>query len=415
MPTLTPRQPVRLSYPDAARLTEKTTVLSVIARLIASGSAQTRAQLVRHTGLARSSVTLAVDTLIAADVLVESGEDSTNRRGRPAVQLAISSEVGVIMVVDLTSNYAHIAIAQFDQEVVAQQRCVMDIKDGPQVCLDVISDELNEMLEGIDLSIHDAKALVISLPGPVDSRRGVPVRPPIMPGWDEFPVADVMSDRFGCPTLVDNDVNLMALGEARVLSPSQVPLLTVSVGTGIGGGLIMANGELHHGADGSACDIGHIRVPSGEQAMCNCGNVGCVEAIASGEAVTRRLRLATGDESLSQHDLERLVREGDSTATYLIRDAARTIGGVVTTLVHVFNPARIVIVGPLSEASDDLLAGIRSVVYQGALPLATRNLSLMHGSLGSYAALVGGLVAGIERVLSPEGILELIESRHSHS
>lgn len=390
-------------------------MLSVIARLVASGAAQTRAQLVRHTGLARSSVTSAVDILIAADVLLEAGEDSTNKRGRPAVQLAVSRKVGVIMVADLTSNYAHIAIAQFDQEVVAQHRFPMDIKDGPEVCLGIVSRELNEMLAGVDLTNHDAKALVVSLPGPVDSRRGVPVRPPIMPGWDEFPVADVMSDRFGCPTLVDNDVNLMALGEARALSSPQVPLLAVSVGTGIGGGLIMANGELHHGADGSACDIGHIRVSTDEKAMCNCGNMGCVEAIASGEAVTRRLRLATGDDSLSQHDLERLVQEGDSTATYLIRDAARTIGGVVTTLVHMFNPARIVIIGPLPEVSDDLLAGIRSVVYQGALPLATRNLSLMHGSLGSYAALVGGLVAGIERVLSSEGILDLIESQHSNS
>jgi predicted NBD/HSP70 family sugar kinase len=407
MPTLTPKHPVRLSRPEAPRISEHHSVLSAVARLVASGAARTRSQIVRETGLARSSVSAALDSLIRGGILVETGEESAGR-GRPAGALAMSADIGVVLVADLSPGSIQIAIAHVDQELVVREQIALDITDGPVTCLETVSAHFMYLLKSHGLTVDDVRALVLSLPGPVDIRRGVPVRPPIMPGWDEYPVADVMSERFGCPALVDNDVNLMALAEVRTLPLDQLPLLMIAVGTGIGGGMIMASGDLHHGADGAACDIGHIRVPNGEAIVCNCGNVGCVEAIASAEAITRQLRTVKRDESLTQLDLERLVREGDSEAIYLVRDAARTIGGVVAMLVHVFNPARIIIVGELTAASDDILAGVRSVVYQSALPLATRNLSLTHGVLGSSAALTGGLIVGIERVLSPEGIGELL-------
>ena len=128
------------------------------------------------------------------------------------------------------------------------------------------------------------RAAVIGVPGPVDDQHGIPVRPPIMPGWHAYPVAARLRRTFGCPVLLENDVNLRALGEARALPADQAPLLFVKVGTGIGGGLISGAGELHHGADGAAGDIGHVRVRGGPDVRCVCGNVGCIEALASASA-----------------------------------------------------------------------------------------------------------------------------------
>ena len=217
----------------------------------------------------------------------------------------------------------------------------------------------------------------------------------------------MMAERFGCAAQVDNEVNLMALGEARALPPEESPLLFLKIGTGIGGGIVSAAGELHRGSDGAAGDIGHIRAPGAHDVVCECGNVGCIEAVASAAAVLRHLGEAH-DGLRGTEDLARLLRDGDAMAVRLTRSAAETLGEVVATLVHFYNPKRIVLGGLIIAASDDVLAGVRSVVYRRALPLATRYLALAASTLGRSAGLAGGVVAAIENVLSPEGITGLV-------
>ena len=219
--------------------------------------------------------------------------------------------------------------------------------------------------------------LVIGLPGPVDISRGVAVKPPIMPGWDDFPIADTLHAEFGCPVLCENDVNLRALGEARAIAPDQSPLLYIKISTGIGGGLVTASGELYHGADGSAGDIGHVRVHGADEVLCACGNYGCVEAVAAAPAILSQLGRMTsppGQVPATLEELMEALRVNEKMTVGLVREAAGQVGEVVANLVHFYNPARIVVGGGLTVPSDDMLAGIRAVVYRRALPLATRNL-----------------------------------------
>jgi predicted NBD/HSP70 family sugar kinase len=230
-----------------------------------------------------------------------------------------------------------------------------------------------------------------------------------MPGWDGFGVAEHLQGRFRCPTLVDNEVNLMALGEARALPASQSPLLLIKVSTGIGGGLVLADGTLHHGTDGAAGDIGHVRASGYDDVRCHCGNIGCIEAIASASAITGRLvqsRQWPAERSADQ--LQDLLRRGDSEAVGLVKEAGLALGEVVAALVHFYNPARIALSGAITYSSDHLLAGVRSVVYQHALPLATRELTLAHSILGDQAGVAGGVVTGIEHVLAPSAIRRLL-------
>jgi predicted NBD/HSP70 family sugar kinase len=274
----------------------------------------------------------------------------------------------------------------------------VDVAEGPDTVLAAVESHLQTLRAQLP-GDAPARAVVIGVPGPVDDQHGIPVRPPIMPGWHAYPVATRLRRTFGCPVLLENDVNLRALGEARALPADQAPLLFVKVGTGIGGGLITSAGDLHHGADGAAGDIGHVRVRGGPDVRCVCGNVGCIEALASASAIARRLG---ADASIA--DVRTLVARGDPTVLGLVREAAELIGEVVATLVHFYNPARVTIGGSLAASSDDLLAGIRSVVYQRALPLATRNLVLANSVLGEFAGVAGAAVLGIERVLSADGI-----------
>ncbi len=186
--------------------------------------------------------------------------------------------------------------------------------------------------------------------------------------------------------------------------PTRHPLLFVKVGTGIGGGLVTSEGVLHRGPDGAAGDIGHVRV-RGPGDPCVCGNVGCIEALASTGAILRRLGEHTPDEPTPTiADVRERIASGDATAQRLVREAAVLIGELVAMLVHFYNPARVTMGGSLTEVSDDLLAGVRSVVYERAMPLATRNLVLANSVLGPYGGLAGAAVLGIEHVLSASQI-----------
>ncbi len=125
------------------------------------------------------------------------------------------------------------------------------------------------------------------LPGPVEFAEGRPVVPPIMPGWDGYPVRERLSARYQVPAWVDNDVNVMALGELRAgIGRGEQELLYIKVGTGIGAGVV-SRGRLHRGAQGAAGDIGHVSVLDDDSVLCRCGNTGCLEALVGGYALAR--------------------------------------------------------------------------------------------------------------------------------
>jgi predicted NBD/HSP70 family sugar kinase len=411
-----PLPPLRLSAPPLSGRIEPAVTLSTVARLVASGTAVSKADLVPAAGLARTTVSTAVDELLARGVLRLDGTRPTAGRGRPADRLALSPRGGHVLLADIGATSAHLAVVDLSQQVLAHTEVKVDVRDGPDVVLHTVETQLTALREGTGADMP-VRAVVIGLPGPVDGHTGIPVRPPIMPGWHAYPVSGRLQQTFRCPAVLENDVNLRALGEARALPADQLPLLFVKVGTGIGGGLIGADGTLHHGADGAAGDIGHVRVRGAPDDACVCGNVGCIEAVASAGAIARRLGVlgpggpgaAKGRVTIA--DVGTLVARGDPAALGLVREAASLIGELVATLVHFYNPARVTIGGALTVASDELLAGVRSVVYQRALPLATRNLVLTNSVLGEYAGLAGATVLGIERVLSPDSIGTLLTER----
>jgi len=404
--TLTETPKARLQPPELVRLGDRFVAMSVVAQLIASGTANTKPELAKSTGLARSTIDSCLAQLSALGLVLSDGHSNGSRTGRPAEQQRINPDAGAILVFDITPNHVRLAVAGTDQRLLANERSTFSLDAGPEKTLAFAVEHVDKLLTKLGIDRQHLAATVVSLPGPVDTRRGVPVRPPIMPGWDNFGVAEYMRREFGCPCVVDNDANIMAIGEARVLPRDQCPMIVIKVGTGIGGGLVTAQGTLHRGADGAACDIGHLRVPGDHDVVCPCGNIGCIEALASATAITRNLAELTGRPDLDQTDLQEMLRTGDPLAVRLIRDAAALLGETVASLINVYNPARLVLSGPLTAMTDDLLAGVRAVAYQRALPLATRNLTLTHSVIGDLAGVVGGVVLGIEQALSPEALME---------
>jgi glucokinase-like ROK family protein len=274
-----------------------------------------------------------------------------------------------------------------------------DIRVGPEKTLARALELTRKQLT--ELGIERPSGVGIGIPGPVDFHAGVPVSPPIMPGWDGYPVRDAMARELGCPVLVDNDVNVMALGEqhAGVAKRAQ-DFLFVKIGTGIGCGIVV-DGELYRGVDGCAGDIGHIRVEEFGP-TCACGNTGCLEAFFGGAALSRDAMAAANGgrseilaamlaerSSLTAADVAVATAQGDPVAVQLVRDGGRRVGHVLASLVSFFNPGLIVIGGRVARLGHTLLAEIRSVVYRRSLPLATGNLPIVMTELGDSAGVVG--------------------------
>jgi predicted NBD/HSP70 family sugar kinase len=347
-----------------------------------------------------------------AGVICNLGVRMMTGRGRPAEELGLAPTFGVILVADLGIRAVRLGVYDAGQSLLAYEKFDVDLASGPEPTLQQLTHELKGMVDRLPPEYQRALVLVVGLPGPVDTGRGVAVKPPIMPGWDEFPVAEFLKEKLGCPVLCENDVNIRALGEARALPEDQSPLLYIKVSSGIGGGLVTGRGELYHGADGAAGDIGHIRVPHAREVACACGGFGCVEALASAPAILSWVRAdtETDDAPTTIEDLYAAIRNNNRVAVAKVREAASQIGDVVADLVHFYNPARVVVGGSLTVPSDEMLAGVRAVVYQRALPLATRNLVITKPVLGECSGLSGALVIGQEFSLTPDSIGDVLDT-----
>jgi predicted NBD/HSP70 family sugar kinase len=368
--------------------------------LVREGVAVTRADLARHTGLARSTVAQRVDALLASGLLIEAG-GSASTGGRPPTMLAFNHRAGVVLVADLGATHSRIAITDLAGTPLAEAAQDLDIALGPTEVLTRVAARFQELLGQTGRSAVDVRGIGIGVPGPVEFATGQPVNPPIMPGWDGFDVPAWFADRYTAPVLVDNDVNIMARGEHWVHWRHTSHLLLVKVGTGIGCGIV-ADGQIHRGARGAAGDIGHIRATN-DDVICRCGNIGCLEAIAGGQALADRLS-AAGADAANSRDVVRLVRDGNTTAIRMVRDAGRTLGEVLAGTVNFFNPAVIVIGGDIAEAHAQLLAGVREGILSRSLPLATRDLRIVPSRLGDRAGITGAAITAIEHVLSPEAV-----------
>lgn len=379
--------------------------LGLVLRLIASGEATTRSDLARVTGLARSTVSQRVDALRAGRLLVEGGP-AASTGGRPAIGLSLDPRAGVVLAADLGATHSRLAVADLSRTVLAEQAKDLDIARGPDDVLAWLRSQFDELLRAADRRVVDVRAVGIGVPGPVEFSSGTVVRPPIMPGWDATCVPKHFAGHYDAPVLVDNDVNVMALGEASARDTAHELLLFIKVGTGIGCGIV-SRGAVHRGADGAAGDIGHIGIRDSEHVGCRCGNVGCIEAVASGSALVSELTGA-GLEARTSKDVVSLVLKGNPVAARSVRVAATRIGEVIAALVNFYNPSTIVVGGALAPLRDDLLAGIRAVVYRRATPLATRALAIEASRLGERAGVVGAIQLAHQHVFSPEGMRHLL-------
>lgn len=367
-------------------------------QLLRDGQARTRAELALTTGLARSTVASRIDALMSSGLVGPAGEASSSG-GRPPSRFAFNPAARVVLAVDVGATHVIVAVTDLGGTVLAERRFSQEVADGPDIVLRRVISAGRELLAEAGRSTEALAGIGIGLPGPVEHDTGRPVKPPIMPGWDGFDVVPYVQRSLPVPVLVDNDVNIMALGERTSFWPEHENFLFIKVATGIGAGII-SSGDLQRGANGTAGDLGHVRVPRGDDVLCRCGNYGCLEALASGPAVARFLQ-SQGLTAASGADVLALIREGNLQAIQALRQAGRDVGDVLATVVNLLNPSMIVIGGSVGDAGEHLVAGIREVVYRRSLPLATTHLRIGLSMAGDRAAILGASQMVTQHVLSP--------------
>ena len=370
-------------------------------QLLRDGRPWTRSQIAARTGQARSTIAARVEQLLAIGLVEPAGEASSTG-GRPPATFRFNPAVHVVLAVDLGAVHAHLAVTDLAGTVLAEVDEPRAIADGPESVLGWVVAAGRHLLGSTGRPPGDLVAVGVGLPGPVEHATGRPINPPIMPGWHGYDVQERLREAFDAPVLVDNDVNLMALGEHTAVLPDVDDLLFVKVATGIGAGII-SDGQLRRGAQGAAGDLGHVKVREGRQLPCRCGNTGCLEAVASGAAITAALR-EEGLEAATSRDVVALVHAGNLSAAHAVRQGGRVIGGVLAGCVNLLNPSVIVIGGNLAAAGEQLLAGIREVVYQDSLPLATQHLRVVVSRTEGRAAVLGASAMATAHVLGPAAI-----------
>jgi glucokinase-like ROK family protein len=363
-----------------------------------------KAQLAHTLQVSRTTVGAEVVRLGELGLAVEAGP-AASRGGRRSTLVDLSPDIRFAGIsIGATGLSVGVTDGRLSMLGVQHRQC--DIRQGPEVVLALALEMLRAVMAEVEVTRLSGAG--VGVPGPVDFHRGVPVSPPIMPGWDGYPVRDAVSRDLGCPVVLDNDVNVLAVGEQHAgVARNARDFLYVKIGTGIGCGIVV-DGELYRGVDGCAGDIGHIRVDDFGP-TCACGNTGCLEAFAGGAALARDATAAAragrsqplsavlaerGE--LTAADVGRALAVGDPVAVQLIRDSGRRIGQVLASLVSFFNPGLIVIGGGVTGLGHSLLAEIRGVTYRRSLPLATGNLPIVLSELGAEGGVVGAarLISG---------------------
>jgi predicted NBD/HSP70 family sugar kinase len=367
--------------------------------LIRARSGATRQQLLAETGMSRTTLFERLDGLFQRGLIYQAGVAPNGRSksgpGRPSEILRWDDRGRVVLVLDLGQTHARICVTTVRGQVLRMRELATNI--------DVDAESYLARVHAIGQSLLDAgtdETLVgvgVGIPGPVNSRTGVLGRSTTMPQWQHYPLLERERHQWRVDVVIDNDARAFAFGEASV-APVHDTLLAVKFATGIGAGLVSA-GHLVEGSDGTAGDIGHVRL-SVDGPSCTCGRHGCLAAWASGAALLRDLAPA-GVHQLD--DIVARVAAGDDMVITAVDQAVVRLAGVLAPVIAAVNPDTLVLGGKLGRMPR-VVSGLDALIREDVSERAREHLVLSVGRLGSDGAMVGLSRRVVDLAFAPEAI-----------
>jgi predicted NBD/HSP70 family sugar kinase len=368
-----------------------------------------RVDIHKVTNLRRTTISQITRELLEEGRLREVGR-SNNPLGRKQILL------------QLNANFGRIIGIEFDDEVVIAG--VMDL--APNL-LHLIS-EPTDLDHGLDGLLHQLQSCVVRAiqesnidpalligigiadPGLVDSRRGITVTSSTIDFWKQAPLKKLFEEKFGIPTIVESKTRAKTIAE-RILGSGKMQdnMIYVDYGTGIGAGVIV-DGSLLYGHNCGVGELGHIHISNSGPA-CQCGSIGCLEAMAGTAAVEARIRQALGEGAGSQvvarvggdvakitaWDVFAAAHAGDKMCVNIVTELGDNLGIAIANMVNLFNPSIVVFDKRLELAGEALLEQIGRIVRAQSLASSTENLGLKLGSLGEEVGILGIGLAVLEK------------------
>jgi glucokinase-like ROK family protein len=363
-----------------------------------------RTGLSEKMGLTRAAVTGIVNDLITNGIILET-ENRATSSGRPPVVLEINPDLGLVAAIDMGARHLSVALGDFSARILEETETAFRIESGPAECLQQADCILKELIQKRGLSTTDLAAIGMGVPGPVIADKGTVMAPPIMPGWDRYPIRSALENKWGTAVTLNNDAELGALGEwAYGAGRGEKNLAFIKVGSGIGAGLII-NQQIYVGTTGSAGEIGHLTVDENGP-PCACGNHGCLEAFAGGHAIAYQARnlAASGKrtllseidiDSITARDVGEAARRGDLAAQAILKRSGTFIGIAIAGLINLINPSTVVIGGGVAQVGDLLTGPIRQAVHERSLRASEHSVRITAAMLGRRSSLIGALVQAI--------------------
>jgi predicted NBD/HSP70 family sugar kinase len=365
--------------------------------LLAGEGPMSRADLVRASGLSRTTVSSLVAELIRTGQVTETDDRARPHKGgsgRPPVLVRLSAPTGGVVGVDVGHGHVRVAVADRAGAVLAEDHTLVDVDAHGAEVLDRAAAMVRSLAARGDLRVDELQAAGMCVPAPVD-RRSSRIRTGIMPGWQGLLPGEELERRLGVPVHADNDANLGALAELHHgIARGRHDVVYLKVASGVGAGIVVG-GRLHRGASGIAGEIGHVQV--GEDGhVCRCGNRGCLETMVSASRLLELLRPAY-DGPLTVEEMLRLDADGDAGVRRVLSDAGRTVGRAVADLANSLNPELVVVGGTLGR-SPSLVQGLRASIDRYAQPDTAAALEVAPGALGDRSEVVGAVALAIARV-----------------
>lgn len=303
----------------------------------------------------------------------------------------------VVAGIDIGGTKIAVALQTHKGERVASRRLPTEVALGPARILESVLLAIEEMIAETSTKLS---AIGIGCPGPIDIQNGLVMSPVNLPDWDRFPIVEIVENRFGVPVILDNDANAAAFGEYFHGAGREFQdMLYVTISTGIGGAII-CGGQIHHGVQAGAGEIGHMIVKF-DGVQCRCGTFGCLETIASGTGIARRMRemLASQngrDAEKYQHITTETVVEGvknnDETAQKIWDETIKYLAIGIGNAITLVAPEAVVVGGGVSSAGELLLEPLRREIHQNVTMLPIEKVEILRASLGNESGVCGALM-----------------------
>ncbi|MBX7266605.1 ROK family transcriptional regulator [Micromonospora sp. Llam7] len=373
---------------------------SLVLTVVREGGRVSRASLARATTLAKPTVSAIVDELIADGLVREVGPGVTAvSGGRPPILLEFNASSHLVVGAHIGARRTTVAVGDANGHEVARRE--FDTADGePEAVLREVAAQAT-LAVGATVPGGRIAAVGVVLPGLTDFHRGVCLLAPNL-GWYDVPVAEVLTAVLDVPVYVHNAGQAAAVAENLEGVGDKVgDLALLYVGTGLSAGVLSA-GRVFHGTGGTAGEIGHCRMP-GNAEQCNCGNVGCLETVASGPAMVRFAReaIAAGrvsalGDGFDARAVAAAARSGDAVAAEAVAEVGGNLGLAASWVINAYNPAMLVLGGGLAAISDLLLPHLRDAATEYALGAARRGVEIQVSKLGRDAEVRGAVLLALQ-------------------